>query len=239
MRVLTVYGRIYADCLRQALTGIRKNPWTLLLPVGLLLANSVASSLVLSLGSIGRFLVWIVTAAAMSCYLYFLGEVVAKSRVRPGEFAKSVGPYFWSVANLFFVFWVAQLLLSFLTSGTPQAPTFAILLDLAAFILLNASPEMIYQRGSYGGLETTRRSIAFLQANWIEWGIPNLLFLGLFWWFPDEQLQTLGTVGWVLDDILKGALFHLAMVFRGHLFAALDGTSHRQRMYRWRATGSP
>ena len=26
MRVLTVYGRIYADCLRQALAGIRKNP---------------------------------------------------------------------------------------------------------------------------------------------------------------------------------------------------------------------
>jgi hypothetical protein len=28
------------------------------------------------------------------------------------------------------------------------------------------------------------------------------------------------------------------MVFRGHLFSALDGTSHRQRMYRWRSTGT-
>ena len=238
MRVLTVYGRIYADCLRQALVAIRKNPWTLLLPVGLLIARGFASNLILSLGAIGRFLEWIVTAAALSCYLFFLGEVVAKNRVRPGEFAKSVGPYFWSVANLFFVFWVASLLLGMLTAGTPNAPTFAVLLQLAAVILLNASPEMIYQRGSHGGLETTRRSIAFLQANWIEWGIPNLLFLALFWWFPDEVLLTLGTVGGILDAVLKGALFHLAMVFRGYLFAELDGTSHRQRMYRWRAAGS-
>jgi hypothetical protein len=152
MRVLTVYGRIYADCLRQALAGIRKNPWTLLLPVGLLIANTLASSLVLSLGAIGRFLVWIVTAAALSCYLYFLGEVVAKSRVRPGDFVQSIGPYFWSVANLFFVVWVAQLLLSLFTAGTPQAPLFGTMLLLAAAILLNASPETIYQRGSHGGL---------------------------------------------------------------------------------------
>ena len=74
MRVLTVYGRIYADCLRQALAGIRKNSWTLLLPVGLLIANTLASSLVLSLGAIRPLLVWIVAAAALSCYLYFLGR---------------------------------------------------------------------------------------------------------------------------------------------------------------------
>jgi hypothetical protein len=238
MRVLSVYGRIYADCLRQALLAIRKNPWTLLLPVGLLVARGFASSLILSLGAIGRFLEWIVTAAALSCYLFFLGEVVAKTRVRPGEFAKSVGPYFWSVANLFFVFWIASLLLGMVTAGTPNAPTFAVLLQLAAVILLNASPEMIYQRGSYGGLETARRSIAFLQANWIEWGIPNLLFLAMFQWFPDTALFSFGPLGGILDAVLKGALFHVAMVFRGYLFAELDGTSHRQRMYRWRAAGS-
>jgi len=206
--------------------------------VGLLIANDFASGLILRLGSIGGFLVWIVTAAALSCYLYFLGEVVAKTRVRPGEFAKSVGPYFWSVANLFFVFWIATLLLDLVTAGTPQAPTFAILLQLAAVILLNASPEMIYQRGSYGGLETARRSITFLQANWIEWGIPNLLFLAAFKWFPDGAFFTFGIPGEILDAMLKGGLFHLAMVFRGYLFAELDGTSHRQRMYRWRAAGS-
>src|SRR5215470_15185997 len=43
MNVLTVYLRIYADAFRQALTGIGKNAWTVLLPIGLLYANSLAS----------------------------------------------------------------------------------------------------------------------------------------------------------------------------------------------------
>ena len=39
MNVLTVYLRIYADAFRQALIGIGKNAWTLLLPIAVLTAN--------------------------------------------------------------------------------------------------------------------------------------------------------------------------------------------------------
>jgi hypothetical protein len=28
---------------------------------------------------------------------------------------------------------------------------------------------------------------------------------------------------------------HLIMLFRGYLFRELDGSSHRQRMFRWRS----
>lgn len=238
MKVLTVYLRIYADAFRQALTGVGKNAWTLLLPIGLLEANEFASKLVIgALGRLGQFVVWVVWAAAASCYLYFLGEVVAKSRSKLDEFGRSVRTYFWSVANVFFVYWVASLVIEVLVPG-PQQATFAQLLFLAAVILLNAAPEVIYQRGSYGGLETAQRCIHFLQANWIEWGLPNLLILAVWWFTPRYPLAMLGTLGTVLTALLEGALIHLAMVFRGHLFAALDGSSHRQRMYRWRSSGS-
>jgi hypothetical protein len=239
MSVLTVYGRIYAESLRQALAGIRKNLWTLLLPMALFVGFSLVGSLLLSIGVLGGILMGLVLAAVLSCYFYFLGEVVAKSRVRFDEFGKSIGAYFWSVANVLFVFWIAELVVSALFRGTPQGPIFAQLLVLAALILLNATPEVIYQRGTYGGLQTVQRSIQFLQANWIEWGIPNLLILGLFLWFPHGPFLALGQLGPYVDGIVHGALFHLAMVFRGHLFAALDGTSHRQRMYRWRTGASP
>ncbi|HZX40455.1 MAG TPA: hypothetical protein VFE93_01375 [Myxococcaceae bacterium] len=238
MKVLTVYLRIYADAFRQTLTGIGKNAWTLLLPIGLLEANALASGLVLSLGFVGQLLVWVVTAAAASCYLYFLGEIVAKSRVRFDEFGKSIKAYFWSVANVFFVLWIAQLVLSLVAGRTPQAGVLGQLLVLAAVILLNAAPEVIYLRGTYGGLETVQRSIRFLQENWIEWGIPNLVLLAAYIWFPRGLLYSLGSAGAVLEAAVLGALLHLAMVFRGHLFAALDGTSHRQRMYRWRSSGA-
>ena len=57
-----------------------------------------------------------------------------------------------------------------------------------------------------------------------------ILFVSLF------LLLGLGTLGTVLSALVQGAVLHLVMVFRGHLFAALDGTSHRQRMYRLRST---
>jgi hypothetical protein len=239
MSVLTVYGRIYAESLRQAMAGIGKNIWTLLLPMALFVGFSLLGSLLGTVGFIGGILMGVVLAAVLSCYFYFLGEVVAKSRVRFDEFGRSIGAYFWSVANVLFVFWIAELVVSMLFRGTPQGPIFGQLLVLAALILLNATPEVIYQRGSYGGLQTVQRSIQFLQANWIEWGIPNLIILAVFIWFPLGPFLALGQVGPYLAGLVQGALFHLAMVFRGHLFAALDGTSHRQRMYRWRTGSSP
>ncbi|MGZ3480890.1 MAG: hypothetical protein ACXU81_11105 [Myxococcaceae bacterium] len=237
MKVLTVYLRIYADAFRQALTGIAKNAWTLLLPIALLEANGLATGLVIgALGRLGQFVVWAVWAAAASCYLYFLGEVVARSRVKLDEFGRSVGAYFWSVANLFFVYWVATLVIDLMVPGAQKA-VFSQLLFLAGVIVLNAAPEVMYQRGTRGGLETVQRSVRFLQANWIEWGIPNLLILAAWWFTPPAPLLGLGTLGTVLTGVVEGALLHLVMVFRGHLFAALDGTSHRQRMYRWRSSG--
>ena len=179
---------------------------------------------------------WIVFAAAASCYLYFLGEVVAKSRVKLDEFGRSIGVYFWSVANVFFVYWIVGLIIS-LAVPPGQRAIFEQLLFLAAVILLNAAPEVIYQRGSNGGLETAQRSIRFLQENWIEWGIPNLLLLAAWYFLPPNPLGMLGGLGSILEAIIEGAFLHLVMVFRGFLFAALDGTSHRQRMYKWRSTG--
>ncbi len=241
MNVLTVYLRIYADAFRQALAGIGRNAWTLLLPMLLLLGWNFARSLLgmtgLGTGWVGGIVLGLLLCAVISCYLYFLGEVVAKSRVKLDEFGRSIRAYFWSVANLFFVFWIASWILALLVPPGQQLLV-SQLLSLAVAILLNAAPEVIYQRGSYGGLETIQRSIRFLQENWIEWGIPNLLVLAVWWFLPPDPLGFAGPLGSVVESVVEGALIHVVMVFRGHLFAALDGTSHRQRMYRWRSTGS-
>lgn len=241
MKILAVYARLYWECLRKAILGIRKSPWTLLLPVGLLIAFAVADNLLGGLrfggglGFVAGILMVFVQAALISCYLYFVGEVVSQSRVRVSEFGRSIGTYLWSVVNLGFVLWVATLLIGLLFRTNAGAGyLFGQLFWLASLILLNPAPEIIYLRGTYGGLATVQRSIAFVQQNWIEWFAPNLPLAALGY-LSLPYLAQPDLLRLVLVAIALGALFHLAMVFRGHLFQALDGSSHRQRMFRYRS----
>lgn len=241
MKILVVYARLYWECLRKAMLGIRKSPWTLLLPVGLRIVLFLVEGLLAplrlagALSFVAGILMVFVWAALISCYLYFVGEVVSQSRVRVSEFGRSIGTYLWSVVNLGFVLWVATFLLSLLFRTNARAGyLFEQLLALASLILLNPAPEVIYLRGTYGGLATVQRSVAFVQQNWIEWFIPNLA-LAVLGYLALQFLAQPDPFGLVLVAIPVGALFHLAMVFRGHLFLALDGSTHRQRMFRYRS----
>jgi len=236
MKVLVVYARLYAECLRQAVAGLQKNAWTLLLPPVLLVAWDLSSAQVagLRIPYVPGLLLTLIMAALLSCYLYFVGEVVSHSKVSVNEMGKSIGAYFWSIINLGFVLWVGQLLANMLFGRAPNGPLLMEGLIGVAAVLLSAAPEAIYQRGTYGGLATIQKSIAFLQQHWIEWLLPSFAFFLAFRWIPD--VSPLGALGLVATELLKGAVIHLGMVFRGHLFAALDGSTHRQRMFKYRGS---
>jgi len=234
MNVLLVYARLYADCLRQAFNGVRKNLWTLLLPTGLNLAWLYLSALVAPLGIIGGFLVGLLMAALASCYLYFVSEIVSHSVVATAEFRRSFGAYFWSILNLFFVIWIVEMLLGY-TLGTSRNGSFIVLgLKLIALVLLSAAPESIYLKGTYGGLATIQSSIAFVQEHWIEWLLPTVL-LGAIW-IALPNAFPYGTIGGLLSTLAQGMLLHVGMLFRGHLFSALDRSTHRQRMFKYRSS---
>jgi hypothetical protein len=206
--------------------------------MGLSLAWGFAVALAAPFGILGGLLLGLVSAALGSCYLYFLGELVGNAKVKVAEVGKSIRAYFWSVLNVLFVYWIASLVLGLVLNHSAQAQGANVALQLVALVLLNAVPEVIYQRQTYGGLATIQRAIEFLQSNWLEWGVPNILLLGGLWlaltrgsFFMTVQLGSLGTVLW---SILFGGLCHLVLVFRGYLFGELDGSSHRQRMFRYR-----
>jgi hypothetical protein len=238
VNVVSIYGRLYLECLRKTLASIGKSPWTLLLPMGLLLALQFAGMLAAPFGIASGLILGAVVAALGSCYLYFVDQLVGSARAQVAEFGRSVGAYFWSVANVLFVYWIAAWVLGRVLAGSPQAGAAHLVLQLVAVVLLNATPEVIYQRKSYGGLATLQQAIQFLSSNWLEWGIPNGLLLAALWLVNAQTFAAvvdLGALGWVVASVVVGALFHGVMVFRGQLFAALDGTSHRQRMFRYRS----
>jgi hypothetical protein len=80
--------------------------------------------------------------------------------------------------------------------------------------------------------------LQFIHENWIEWffpnAVPNLIFAALGWWSLTGAPFALISARGLASTAVIGAAFHAWMVFRGQLFQVLDGTTHRQRMYRYR-----
>ncbi len=234
MKVLIVYARLYADCLQKTFAGIVKNAWTLFLPVGLELALMFAGGLLGPLGIAGGFIVGLLSSALLGSYIYFVGEIVSHAKVNLSEFRRSIGVYFWSVINLFFVLWIVEIVLG-MGVKNPQTMTYAKLAIRFLVFVLMPSLEVISLRGMSGGVATLQRAFDFLQEHWIEWFAPNAVIGAAAYLLLTSPLMALDNlVQVVLTAIVLGALLHVAMVFRGNLFNALDGSSHRQRMFKYR-----
>ena len=178
----------------------------------------------------------------------------------------SVGRYFWDVIGVGFVLWVPMLLLERGMAANPQGPLIGAAIFLLLFILLNPAPEVIYQVRHESPLDVLRESYEFVVENWIEWFLPLAVILaplGLSFFFgltsrlgrgagldffqilalPFMLLTVwLGYLGipsesgWLLLMILTPPAAVAMLLFRGHLFAALRGSSRRQRMFRQRFT---
>lgn len=234
---LLVYLRLYAKCLKLALKGVAKNLWTLALPVGLFIAFSLLGTALGGLGVVGGFILGLILDAIFSCYLYFTAGTVAMQKMTLGELKKSFLVYFWSVIGVFFVLWIARLLLGMVLGRNPQGATIMTALYWLQLVALNAVPEVIYTKGTRGGMETITTSFKFLQENWIEWFIPNLAVIGGAWLFLTRVMPRLPDWSDLPIALAAGALFHVFMVFRGNLFEELDGSTHRQRMFKYRNAG--
>ncbi len=229
MTSLKVYLHLYAECIRKSFTAIGKNPWTLLLPGLILFVRAWAAQLAYTLGMLGGIVVTLATAALFSSYLHFASELVQGGRVSGRDLQRSFGAYLWPVVNVFFVVWLASLAFELLLGGNRNGAALLYALWIVTLVALNTVPEVIYLRGSHGGMQTIAANWEFLKAQWIPWFAVNVPLLG-----------ALTLIAWhvrapIVGTTLLGAAIHVAMVFRGNLFRALDRTSHRQRMFAQRA----
>jgi hypothetical protein len=231
--------RIYGECLARLPGDLRRNPWVLLLPALYAFIAQLAAMIAAHLGILGGFLMGFTQAALAASFLYFVEEVLGRSRTLPHELPRSFQRYLWPVVNVLFVFWVASLLLGVVARGIPTWVALGV--GVVLFVLLNATPEVIYQRRLWNGLDVLSASVQFIQANWIEWFVPNLP-LGLtaaavsLGFIPVEAIfdGLLGPwLGAILFGLIQGGLLFIYFLFRGHLFQALDRTPARARRLRY------
>jgi hypothetical protein len=229
---LLAYLRLYARCLALGLQGIAKNAWTLVLPMGLFVAYLLLLGPVSLLGPLAGMFMRLALYLAFSSYLYFAAGTVANQKVDLSDLKKSFVTYFWSLMGLFFVLWIVEIILGAVLGQNPNRAVILRGVDLIAFIVLNPAPEIIYLKGTRGGMDTISNCVKFIQENWIEWFIPNLL-VGFAGYLVFSRLELLPLPVTIVLALVGGALFHVLMVFRGHLFQALDGSTHRQRMFKY------
>jgi hypothetical protein len=231
--------RVYGECLTRTFGPILKSPWVLLLPMAYGMASNTATMLLAPLGIVGGFILGFIAAALAASFLYMIDELVSKNPIHLSELVTSVRRYLWPVMNVMFVFWIASILLGPLLSQASNSTGIYMGLMLVLFVLLNATPEAIYQKGMYGGLDILKESIRFIQENWIEWFIPNLAFLAIAWFGIPFVLNLVPDAvgGWgyrLISGLIEGCLILPVMVFRGHLYRELDTSTARQRRFRYR-----
>lgn len=234
MGFVLAYLRLYGRCLTEALSGIAKNLWTLVLPIGLFYAFEFLTVPVsMALGRAGGILLSLILTAIYSCYLYFTGGVVAHHTMTLKDLKSSFLVYFWSVMGLLFVLWIAELVVKPLLGGLANGGVIWSGLQLIGVIVLNPAPEVIYTRGTRGGIDTIQTCVKFIQENWIEWFLPNGLVIAAAYWFFTDGIHRLPPWAPPVTTLIAAMLFHVVMVFRGRLFLALDGTTHRQRVFKY------
>ncbi len=177
----------------------------------------------------------------------------------------SFGQYFWDVIGVLFVLWVPLMIIERGMASNPKGPFISSAVFLLLFILLNPAPEVIYQVRHDSPLDVLKESYEFIMENWIEWFLPLAVvlaplgltfFVGItshigraaglnlfeFLLLPGRVLITwlryLGLpdqAGWILVILLTPPLAVGTLLFRGHLFAALRGSSRRQRLFKARS----
>ena len=206
-------------------------------PLAYSIILSVAAFFLLPFGFIGGMLLVLVINACISSGLYLVENIVQSRKTNLNDFVRGFTVYLWEVVRISFILWIPMTLASSVLSSMPNGPLIYLFIQIALYIILNAVPELIYQSRS-SGLDLLAASYTFMTENWIEWLTPNLLItLAGYMLLRVLDVMTAGLpfFFWFFATSLGIGLFlTYLMIFRGILFAELNGSTSRGRVYRYK-----
>lgn len=261
--------QLYRDAFHATVRSLARGWMTIIAVVLFAGLMVLATQAVAPLGMLGGFILGAVNALLIGATLSLIQQAMSGARrTTLQDIWDSFGQYFWDVIGVGFVLWVPIMLLERGMAANPNGALIVAAIFLLLFILLNPAPEVIYQVRHDSPLDVLRESYEFVLENWIEWFLPLAIViapLGLSFFFGLSSrigrgagldffqililpfmlltawLGYLGVpaeAGWLL--LLFTPPVAVAMLlFRGHLFAALRGSSRRQRMFRQRFGQEP
>jgi len=238
MQILQVTLWLYATALKRSLECVSKNWVVSFAPVVYGIGLSIVGTLVAPFGMIGGLLYSLASAGCASSALFLIKNMVESGKTDVRDFLNGFTVYIWEVVTIGFILWIPTWALATSLASLPNGALIFFLIRLCLYIILNAVPELIYQSRA-SGLELIGASYNFIVENWLEWLIPNIIFaLGGYYLLQliEPFLFDLpGFVNLFLYAFIVGLGLTYLMTFRGFLFAELNGTTRRSRIYRYRA----
>jgi len=238
MQILQVTLWMYATALKQSWECVRKNWVVSFAPVAYGIILAVIASIVGPIGMIGGLLFSLASQACVSSGLFLVKNLVDSNKADFNDFLNGFTVYLWELLGIAFILWIPLRVLAAGLATTPNGALIYFLIKLLLYILLNPVPELIYQTRA-AALELISASYNFIVENWIEWLIPNIiLFAAGYLLLQLIEPLLLGLPGFValfLYGLLAGLGLTYFTTFRGFLFAQLNGTTRRSRLYRYRS----
>jgi hypothetical protein len=255
---------LYRDALTQTIQSLRRGWVVIVAiyvyAAALVVVGLIARAIPVPL--LAGLLVGLTDACVVGALLALIERALGGRTVRIRDATEVVGTYFWDVVAVGFVLWIPLLLVDMVAHTSGHGHIIGPMVSVLAAVFFNPLPEVIYQGRTASPLEALAESVRFVHQHWIEWFLPTLLVVGplssvLF--FASESVSRAGltfghlvSVPALLTQRLADALgfrpqttttfvalaapvvaFAL-FLFRGHLFAALAGTTSRQRAFRRR-----
>lgn len=209
--------------------------------IGIAVGNIVGLIFQGPLSIISGFITFFIQSAIISNYLYLLFNIINYEKFNLNDFKKGFMYFLWKVYGVLFIFYLAQFLLSLLGNilGT-GAYILNLVIWLIAVVVFNPLPESIYLK-SYSPSETVMYTIEFMKENWLNWILPNALFIGALFLITGSLLTGLFNTGVsismifsirvVIQYLVGQLIFSFMMIYRGHLYKLLSGSTRRKRMF--------
>lgn len=228
---------------------------------------TLVTPMVMPLGITGGFILGFVNAVAAGALLALVEQCLLARRLSFGDLRDALGHYWWEVIGIGFVLMLPSFVLQQIGANASFGPFAVVAVYILAAVFLNPLPEIVYQVKGANPVEHLGESVRFIHQHWIEWFLPAAIVVAPILLAAERSLisgasgldfgfetllavplmvatsvtKLLGVthplVSVLLAVVLTSVITFAMLVFRGHLFAALRGSTRRARAFRRRMSG--
>ena len=193
------------------------------------------------LSILSGIVVAIITAAFISNYLYLLFNIINYDRISVQIFKDGFKEFLRKIYGVLFIAYIGSYLLGIVSNILGSLSVIiSVIIYAGILILLNPLPETIYLK-AYGSWESVQSAFEFMKENWLNWLLPNIVFHGVLYLITGKILTNVFTthlsfnmifgIRNIVLYIVGQGLFSFIMIYRGHLYKLLSGSTRRKRMF--------